>query len=468
MVVMKFGGTSVGGAERIRGVAEIVAREAVRREVVVVTSAMSGVTDLLVEAANAAAGKERARLGEHIAKLHDVHADAARGLGLEPAAKSKLGDRIAGKLALLEEILHSVYALAELTPRASDLILSFGERLSIELLAAAIAQRGQAAEPVEATHLIVTTNNYTDSRPLLDESTATAGPRLRKLLAAGSVPVVTGFIGASTAGIVTTLGRGGSDYSATILGYCLGAEEVWIWTDVDGVMTADPRIVPAAHTIPALSYSEAAELSYFGAKVLHPLTMVPASIKNIPIVIKNTFNPDGEGTRISDAADANQHPEKAITTMKHLALVTVQGRGMIGVPGMAAKVFSAIAARNINVLFISQASSEYNISLAVKSADGPATVSLLKAEFASELQAKYIEMVKLEKDLAIVAVVGEGMKGHPGVSGRIFTAMGQANVNVYAIAQGSSERNISFMIGGDDVHRAVQGLHDMFHLTKAE
>jgi aspartokinase/homoserine dehydrogenase 1 len=466
-VVMKFGGTSVGSAARIRDAAKIVVEHARTRKVVVVTSAMAKATDMLLAAAMEASTNHRPQLEAGLKRLRDLHDAAAKGLKLDAKTETQLLDTIHAHLDDLEQLLDSVYALRELTPRALDLVVSYGERLSIHLVAAAITQAGAQAEPVEANKLIVTDDQFGGARPLLPQSERQAAPVISQILRQGVVPVVTGFMGANAAGITTTLGRGGSDYTATILGYCIGADEVWIWTDVDGVMTADPRIVAHAHTIPELTYNEAAELSYFGAKVLHPLTMLPASLKQIPIFIKNTFNPTAPGTRISERSANSSSTGKAISSMSKLSLITVQGKGMIGVPGVAAKVFGVIAAEHINVMFISQASSEFNISFVVARDDGPKAAKLLSRAFQPELSDKSIEMVKLAENLAIVAVVGEGMMGQPGIAGTIFTSLGDADVNIIAIAQGSSELNISLVVEGSDVPKAVRSVHDAFHLVKS-
>jgi aspartate kinase len=454
MIVMKFGGTSVGSALRIRDVARIVADTARYEEVVVVTSAMAKVTDLLVAAAAHAASRSTSEMSQVLSELRAMHSQAAEELGAPL-------DPINERLDQLEHILASVSALGETTPRAIDLIISHGERLSIHLLSAAIAAADTPAVPVEANELIVTTAHFGDARPLLTETRQHTLRRLGPIMQSGTVPVVTGFIGATTEGFITTLGRGGSDYTATILGHALDAEAVWIWTDVDGVMTADPRIVPDARTIDALTFTEAAELSYFGAKVLHPLTIVPAALKGIPVFIKNTFNPAAPGTKVS--ADDRPQVMQTISSMKNLSLITVQGRGMIGVPGVAAKVFTAIAAERINVLFISQASSEYNISLIVHRADAQAAVRVLRRAFATELADRDIEDVLSEDGVAIVAVVGEGMRGRPGVAGTTFAALGDAEVNILAIAQGSSERNISLVVAEADVAQAVRAIHAQFY-----
>jgi len=464
LVVMKFGGTSVGNARRMQEVAEIVSHSDFEQRVVVV-SAMSGITDLLLSAAHAAADKKHHDFMAAQQAIQTAHHTAIEELALPADQAKHLTAAVNELLEELAHVLESIYALGELSNRAQDLIVSFGERLNIHLVAAALAQKSTPARPVETTKLIVTSNEFGNAQPQLDKSTPKATRVLGKLLDEGIVPVVTGFIGATTDGITTTLGRGGSDYSATILGYCLSAKEVWIWTDVSGVMTADPRLIPHAHTLPILSYEEAAELSYFGAKVLHPLTMVPAALKNIPIIIKNTFQPDDPGTKISKQAQRTKDGGKAITTMKNLSLITVQGKGMTGVPGVAAKVFGTIAAANINVLFISQASSEYNISLVVRHDDGTEAMRILQQTFGTELAKNNIETVKLENNLAIVAVVGEGMKGHPGVAGKTFASLGEEGINIIAIAQGSSERNISLVIAQEDIPVAVRAVHDAFHLN---
>lgn len=465
MLVMKFGGTSVGNSARILEVARIVVSARAKQEVLVVVSAMSGVTNLLVSAATAGAHKERLKLQHDVQQLRKLHLETVRGLGLDKEKEQELTIVIETRLFELHELLQSVYALGELTPRAHDLIASYGEKMCIHLMAAAIAKHGAQGQPFEASELIVTTTEFGDARPLLDKSTRRAKPKLLRSLKEGNVPIITGFMGATSDGIVTTLGRGGSDYSATIIGYCVDASEVWIWTDVDGVMTADPRIIDDARTISALSYDEAAELSYFGAKVLHPLTIIPASLKNIPIRIKNTFNPDEAGTLISKQIDVAKHAEKAISTTKTLSLITIQGKGMIGVPGVAARVFDIIAAECINILFISQASSEYNISFAVKQHDRAKAVAALENGLKAALTIKDLEAITYQDGLVIVAVVGEGMRHQPGVAGKIFSALGRCQANVLAIAQGSSERNISFIIEEKDMPKVLRNLHDEFHLV---
>ncbi len=466
MIVMKFGGTSVGSAERIRSVAGIVASERSRQPIVVV-SAMSQVTNLLVELAGLAANGDQAHeISLGIERLRKLHGDAIFDLKLEPTVAASLLEAVEAKLTKLSELLESISALGELTPRANDLIVSFGERLSIHLVAAALVQNGVPAAAVEASELIVTDGEFGNAQPQLDLSKKQTKSKLKPLLEKGTTSVITGFIGATTEGVTTTLGRGGSDYSATIIGYCMDAEEVWIWTDVDGVMTADPRFITGARTLVQLSYDEAAELSYFGAKVLHPQSMVPAAVTGIPIYIKNTLNPTAAGTIITDKATSHPDGAKAITVLGNLSLITIQGKGMQGMYGTAAKVFGALADEKTNVFFISQASSENNISLVTDSHDGARAVLALKRTLASELQTKKLESVSEQPNVSMIAVVGEGMRYHTGVAGRIFTALGKGKINVIAIAQGSSERNISLIVNDAQAKDALQHIHDELHLDR--
>lgn len=466
MIVMKFGGTSVGNASRISDVAAIAVTASQKNRVVIVVSAVAGVTNALVAAAKYASDRNQQELEDQLEKIREIYETIITGLQLSSPEGKALRQRIDNHMLHLESLLYSIYELAELSKRSEDLITSFGERMSIHLVAAAINKKGQKAEPVEASELIVTTDRFGNAQPLLEESAKKAKPLITQLLKKNVLPVITGFMGATAQGVITTLGRGGSDYSAAILGNCLDASEVWIWTDVDGVMTADPRIVKDAHSIRVLSYNEATELSYFGAKVLHPLTMMPAVVKEIPIYIKNTFNPDFVGTKIEKNAIDTKHIIKAISTTRSISLITLQGKGMIGVPGVSAKLFGAIALEGINVHFISQASSEFNISFVVQHEDGERTVKIVKHAFQLELMNKYVETVKKEDKLAILAVVGQGMRGKPGIAGKIFSSLGTNAINIRAIAQGSSERNISCLIAENDVPQAVQVIHDAFGLAR--
>ncbi len=470
MLVMKFGGTSVGSAEAFAQVARIVAQARARDpRVVVVTSAMSGVTDTLIAAAHAAAaGQEEPYREARVALLlkHQVVAGQLVPDGVERAALGRLFDE---RLRSFERLCRSIAVLGELTSRGLDVVSGLGERLAAPLLAAVLRAQGVHAEAVDATEVVVTDGNFGMASPLLAETRSHCQERLRPLLEGGVTPVVTGFIGATREGIPTTLGRGGSDYSAAILGAALDADAVQIWTDVDGVLTADPRIVPQARTLPELAYSEAAELAYFGAKVLHPKTILPAVERGIALWVLNTFNPDHPGTRIvKELSEAGRRlgPVKAITAIKNLTLINVAGKGMIGVPGIAARTFAGVARASANVLMISQSSSEQSITFVVPKAEAPPVLKELQHDFSRELEQRWIDSITGRDDIVIVAVVGLEMAGTPGIAARVFGALGEAHVNVIAIAQGSSEVNISLVVLHGDADAAVRRIHEAFRLDQ--
>ena len=463
-VVMKFGGTSVGDGERIARVADLIA-EAVGRDdqVVAVVSAMSGVTDALVRAARTAAegdGTTFRRVKTDLLVRHLVAVDQAVGNGAD------LRDEITEALENFEQLCHSIYILGECTPRALDMVSSLGERFTSRILAATLNHRGIQAEAIDATEIIITDDNFGAANPIMELTCPRTRERLEPLLEAGSVPVVTGFIGATQEGVTTTLGRGGSDYTAALVGRCLEADEVWIWTDVDGVMTADPRIVPDARTLPEISYAEAAELSYFGAKVLHPKTIRPAIERGIPLRIKNTFNPDGPDTLITQEATQDRRPVKAVTAIRNLSLITVAGRGMLGVPGVAAKVFSAVAREGISVLMISQSSSEQSICFVVEEQSSARAVAALERAFERELARKDIDRIWADDHVVIIAVVGATIRTTPGIAAKVFGALGRNGVNVISIAQGSSEHNLSLVVADEDAEAAVRLIHAEFELGK--
>ncbi|HHX65732.1 MAG TPA: aspartate kinase, partial [Chloroflexi bacterium] len=415
MIVMKFGGTSVGTGERIANVAHIAAQTTERTGTppVVVVSAMSGTTDSLRRAATSAASGDHQTFRLIRDELQQRHEQAIQDCVTDPEHARGLRAEIETLLNNLQNLCQSIYTLGELTPRGLDVVSGMGERLSARIVAAAMLSQGGKAQTVEATDIIVTDDRYGSATPLIDETAVRARARLLPMLNQGVVPVVTGFIGATIEGVPTTLGRGSSDYSATVLGHCLPADEVWIWTDVNGVMTADPRIVPDARTIPTVSYAEVAELSFFGAKVLHPMTIQPVASMNIPVRVLNSFNADHPGTVICCNTD-NGPLIKAITAIRDLSLVTVEGRGMQGVPGVAGRVFSAVARSNVSILMITQSSSEQNICFVVRTIDAAAVVRELERELEHELARGDIDRVRRQDEVAIVAVVGAGMKGKPG------------------------------------------------------
>lgn len=460
---MKFGGTSVGDGACIRRAAEIVTGAAAEGPLIVVVSAMSGVTNRLIASAQESAKGNvgvAAELAEALRQQHQAAIDLLARSDEQHALTAEI-DKIIVEVAGL---CHGTALLRELTPRALDSISSGGERLSARLLAQALRELGVNGIAVEATELIVTDDVSGRAEPLMDETRERAATRLSPLLDERAVPVVTGFIGATVEGHLTTLGRGGSDYSATILGAALEAAEVIIWTDVDGVLTADPRLVSDARTLPEISYNEAAELAYFGAKVLHPKTLRPVSDAGIPVWIRNSFAPERPGTQITTTGHPTARGVKAITAISNVSLITVGGRGIVGLPGIAAKTFTAVADVQANILLISQSSSENDICFVINSADAARTIAELRRSFAFHLAHKEMEHINLDSDVAIVAAVGDRMRGVPGIAGKVFSVLGRRGINIIAIAQGSSEYNVSFLVASGAMRDAVQSLHSEFGL----
>jgi aspartate kinase len=459
-LVMKFGGTSVGSVKAINQTADIILDYADKWDrLIVVVSAMNGVTDALVQSAKTAVTEEEEVFRGIIADLRAKHHDTIMALLPESHDRTQLLSTVDDLLDELGAFCHSIHILGEVTPRALDAITAMGERMSARIVAAALRHKGGKSQAVDATQLIVTDDKYQNAAPLMDKTRAQVQKKLAPMLESGVVPVVTGFIGATQEGVTTTLGRGGSNYSVAILGDCLDADEVWNWTDVDGVLTADPRLVAGARVIPTLSYSEMGELAYFGAKVLHPKTILPLIQRNIPLVVKNTFNPAAPGTRVVGRAEEIRGAIKAVTAIEDMSMVTVEGRGMVGVPGIAARTFSAVASRGASVLMISQASSEQSICFVIPSAVVPPVIEALEEEMARELARRDIDRIWSMDSVVIVTAVGAGLRSTPGVAAKIFGALGQASINVIAIAQGSSECNLSIVVAADDAAGAVQQIH---------
>ncbi|MDI3339288.1 MAG: aspartate kinase, monofunctional class [Sphaerobacter sp.] len=466
MRVMKFGGTSVGSGSAIAQTVSILsAAHQPDKPVIAVVSAMSGVTNLLLGAAEDAAHGRLVDTSDLRHQLLDRHLVAAAETIRDARLRQEAATAVAALADQCLRLVESVQVLGDLSPRVNDWIVSFGERMSSRLVAAVLQDRGVPAEAVDADQVIITDGVFGAASPLFDRTREAATARLRPLLDRGVLPVVTGYFGADESGATTTLGRGGSDFSAAVIGSALDAEEIIIWTDVDGVMTADPRLVPEASTLPAVSFAEATELAYFGAKVIHPRTMQLPAERGIPIWIRNTFRPDHPGTRIGPEPVENG-AVKAITAIPGLSVITVEGAGLLSVAGVTARVFSAVARVGINVFMISQASSQHSLSFVVRGADARAAVRVLEEEFELDLLRARLLRVWEDPDLAIVAVVGAGMRGTPGVAGRVFQALGAEGINIVSIAQGSSELNISCVIAAADVARAVPALHRAFELGR--
>jgi aspartate kinase len=468
---MKFGGTSVGSAEALSQAADIVAET--RREwprLVVVLSAMSGVTNLLLDGAAQAVSGDNAALYQAESRLRQVHfaaVEALLGEGSQvndPARSAQVRHEIGALIASFSSLCQAMAVLGEATPRALDAVAALGERMSVRIFASLLETRSLPAQMVEATQLIVTDDHFQNAHPDFALTQQRTRQVLEPILGRGATPVVTGFIAATPQGVTTTLGRGGSDYSAAILGAALPADEVWIWTDVDGVMSADPRLVPQAATIPALSYREIAELAYFGAKVVHPKTIRPVVEAGIGLRICNTFNPSHPGTRLAangrpktDAAGGS--PIKAVTAIGGQRMITVEGRGMLGVPGVAARTFAAVASTGTSVTLITQASSEQSICFAVPSEASGRVTAALQAAFAHELADRDIDRIWATDEVALITAVGAGMSGTPGVAGQIFSALGAQSINILAIAQGSSEAAVSLVVAQADGEGAVRAIH---------
>jgi aspartokinase/homoserine dehydrogenase 1 len=464
--VMKFGGTSVGDANCIARAAAIVRSTAAQRPVVVVVSAMSGVTNRLVSASQKAEQGEQDFISQLITDLDTQHVTTLEALTKNANVRAETTTAIREVLGELDRLLRGTAMLRELTPRALDAISGAGERLSAPLVSAAVNELGVKATGISATELIVTDPHHGRAEPLMGPTKHRATARLKPLLDQKIVPIVTGFIAATPEGVQTTLGRGGSDYSATILGAALDAAETVIWTDVDGVKTADPRLVPEAQTIPEISYNEAAELAYFGAKVLHPNTLRPVTAAGVPVWIRNSFKPENLGTKITAKGNSTGGGVKALTAIKDVTMVTVGGPGIVGLPDVLARSFAATAATRTNVFLVSQSSSQNDICFVISTADEKRALAALRDAFAPEIAEQTVEHVNTNPDVAIVAAVGENMKGIPGVAGRIFTVLGHENVNIMAIAQGSSEYNISLVVEKDAMQRALTALHHEFRLSE--
>jgi aspartate kinase len=462
--VMKFGGTSVGDASCIARTAKIVAGAAKESSCVVVVSAISGVTNRLIEAAKYAQAGNSQESAEILEVLSKQHEAALTNLISKEAERARIREKMQEVFAEGRRLCEGTALLRELTPRTLDAVSSLGERLSAPLVAVALRELGVAGEVVEATELIVTDAFHGGAEPQMELTRAKSQTRLRPLLEKGIVPVVTGFIGATAEGQLTTLGRGGSDYSATILGAALDADEVIIWTDVDGVLTADPRLVPEARTIPVISYREAAELAYFGAKVLHPKTLNPVMQAAIPVWIRNSFAPERSGTKITPEGRSIGGGVKALTAIRDVTLISVGGPAIVGLPDVVGRTFSTTAEVRANVLLISQSSSQNDICFIVSTADAQRTVEALRKEFAQDLAHHKVEHITVDSNIAIVAVVGENMRGTPGIAGKTFNALGRDGVNLIAIAQGSSESNISFVIEEKAVKTALITTHREFGL----
>jgi aspartate kinase len=465
-IVMKFGGTSVATSENIRHVADLVADSTKQGcGVVVVVSALDGVTDELFEAAEQAQKEKLEYIQAFKQRILERHCTAVTKAVKNEAVRKKVNKLIRNTIDELEKVLTGICYVGELTVKSKDYVLSFGERLSAPIVWGAIKDLKLESQFLTGKEAgIVTDSNFGEANPLINVTMHQLKERIEPLLEEKVIPVVSGYIAATLDGVVTTLGRGGSDYTATLIGAALAVDEVWIWTDVDGIMTADPKIIPSAKLLPELSYQEAAEMAIFGAKAMHPRALEPLMKANIPARIRNVFNPKNPGTLIASAqTTARTEVVKAVALIKDVAMLNVSGAGMVGAPGSYALILDLLAKNNINIMMISAAASESNISLVVRRNLLGRAVSTLEIAL---LGRGFISDVTSEDDVCVVAAMGANMKGTPGVASRIFTTQAQNGINIRMIAQGSSELNISFVVKEKDGKAAVHAIHDEFKLDK--
>jgi bifunctional aspartokinase / homoserine dehydrogenase 1 len=463
--VHKFGGASLADSAAVRHAVEIIRRH--RREpTVVVVSAMAGTTDALLGVARQAGAGESRTVVSLVARLRSRHAEVARALLPAGRGRADLLAYLSDAFEELKALAQGLRLLRDLSPRTTDSLVCRGERLSARLVTAALEATGVKAKYVDALELVHTDSAFGHAAPDYAHTDRATQRVLSPLLAGGIIPVVPGFIGRAPDGEVATLGRGGSDLTATLLARGLGAARVSLWKDVPGLLTADPRVVPDARVIPQLHAREAAELAYYGAKVLHPRALIPVAGRRIPVYVRPFADPEAPGTEVSEQVAPARLPVKALTAAAGQALVTVTGSGMLGVPGIAARTFHALHERQISVSLISQASSEHSICFSLPETFAAEARESLEREFAGEIGRGEIDGVEVDLDMATVAVVGLGMHGTPGVAAGVFSALASANINVVAIAQGSSELNISVVVQARDAAEAQRRIHAGFQLSR--
>lgn len=462
MKVLKFGGSSVAKPERILGIVDILKDYyASGDHFTVVFSAFGGVTDSLIEMSRlAAAGDDR--YGMAFQAFADRHQQAIQELLPEGQLRTETANQMRKSHEVLKNLLYGIFLVREASTRSMDYVLSFGERSSAYIIAQTLQHAGIPAEFLDARKVIKTDKSFGAAKV----DFAKSYEKIREYYAENpKVQVVTGFIASAKGGLTTTLGRGGSDYTASLLAAGLSADAIEIWTDVSGVLTADPRRVKKAFTIPQLTYAEAMEMSHFGAKVIYPPTLMPALHSKIPLFIKNTFDPAFPGTRVSEDSDPEGSAVRGISSINDIALLTLSGSGLFGVPGISARLFGALAQEGINIILITQGSSEHSISFAVKPDEAERARSVVEEAFAYEIDRGIVNPVKVERELSVVAIIGENMRYQPGVASRLFQSLGKNGINAVAIAQGSSELNVSVVIPKEDETKALNALHEAFFLS---
>lgn len=461
LIVMKFGGTSVGDADRIRASADIAYKATSKNQVAVVVSALSGVTDLILKTISAAQQGEDAQVSEQMQVLRDRHKKVINELFKGPERKG-IEEQVGNVLKQLHDICAALLLLRSTTPQIMDASAPMGERMSAHIFAGVLRTLGAGGEFVDSTHVLITDDRFGDASADMDTTSKKAREVLLPLLKAGKIPVITGFMGATPKGQPTTLGRGGSDSSATILGAAVDADEVWIYTDVDGVLTADPRVCPDAKTLPAITFSEAVELSYYGAKVIHHKAIRPTMDKEIPVWIKNSFRPEVPGTKIMAKVPKNGSAVKAVTVVKQASLITLTTKRGVSFAEFFGRLFLRLGHEHVDVLFSTQSSSENSLGLVLREADTDAVVEIIERTFRVELQHGVVNPIHVQRDVAVVCVLGESMRGTRGILGRLFSAVANANESVIAVAQGASELNICFAVHAPGADAVVKAVHKEF------
>jgi len=463
-LVIKYGGTSISATKDIRAIAKNLNELSKKNQIVVVCSATSGTTDDLIEISESIKKENKSKAEQLASKITNRHKQLAKQTIKKSDIRKKLLSKFDEDFNELVALIDGMVLLGEVTPRTMDYLFSFGERLSIKLVSSAINDSGIKSVPLTGKEVgIVTDSNFGESKPLIDTTRLRVSKTVDALFSKKTIPVVGGFVGADQHGHVTTFGRGGSDYSATIVGSCIKADEIWLMSDVDGLMTADPKIVKNAKLLKEVSYIEAIEMALFGAKQIHPRTFEPLITKKIPMKIRNSFNIKNEGTLVSaSTSSAVKNTVKCVSNVRNNGLIDIQGGSMVGTPGTAAKIFATLAKAGINVMMISQNPSESSITIVVKNADLDKAVSALEME----LLGKIIKKLDVTTDVAIIALIGSGMRGTVGVASKVFGAIEKNKVNVSMITQGSSELNLAFVVKNSDTNTAVRALHDEFALDK--
>ena len=463
-MVMKFGGSSVADGDKLRKVATIVRKfHRDGHQLIVVTSAMYNVTNSLVDVAKHASHGSKEKVREFMDVIISKHKKAAESAITDEKVLERTMSSVNSRCEELKNILLGIAHIGELTPRSRDYVLGYGEKLSAPILQGAIEELGMKSKSLTGGEAgIVTDDRFGDASPLMNVTALQVHQTLEPILEDGAIPVISGFVASTQDGVQTTLGRGGSDYTASIIGAAVKADEVWVWKDVDGLMTANPKLVKSAKMIDTISFAEAMELAHFGAEVVHPRALECAARYKLTFRVKSLKDPDAVGSLIvSEVKVKHGDVVKAITNINDVSLITVSGASMVGTPRLAAKVLQVLTDEDIDVLMISQSSSEESITLAIPKAGGSRAQNALELAL---LGSKQVREVLIEDGLSIVAVVGAGMKGTPGVAAKVFATMAKHEINIRAIAQGSSELNISFIIKKDDAKKAVESLHQVFKL----